>query len=435
MYNNYVCVMQREVRVAMSQEVMRVNGGYELNGEVSICGGKNAALAVIPAALLTDDICVIENLPSVSDISVLADMLRHVGAKVTLEKRRMVVDASGLSNCEAPAHLARLIRSSSYFLGALLGRLGMSKVAMPGGCAIGERKIDLHIKGFEALGATVIDDGEMVSACAKKLTGTEIFLDLPSVGATVNIMLAAVLAEGSTLIVNAAKEPHIVDLANMLNSMGAYVRGAGTDIIRIRGMKRLHGCTYTIIPDQIETGTLMIAAAAARGDITIHGAIPVHMEALSAKLLEMGVRVFEGDDMIRILSTGMHRAINVKTLPYPGFPTDLQQPMASLLTIANGVSEINETLYDNRHKHIPELVKMGASATVHGQIAQITGVPRLHGACVTATDLRAGAALVIAGLMAEGVTEISNIHYIDRGYEGIEEKLRSLNARIERVHI
>ncbi len=419
----------------MSQEIMRVEGGHELRGEVSICGGKNAALAVIPAALLTDDVCIIENLPNVDDVAVLADMLRHVGAKVTLENRCMTVDASGVNKCEAPEHLAKLIRGSSYFLGALLGRLGMARVAMPGGCAIGERKIDLHIKGFEALGATVVDDGEVLSARASKLEGTEIFLDLPSVGATVNIMLAAVLAHGNTLIVNAGKEPHIVDLANMLNGMGAYIRGAGTDMIRIRGVKRLHGCTYTIIPDQIETGTLMIAAAAARGDITIHGAIPVHMEALTAKLLEMGIRVFEGDDMIRVLSTGVHRAINVKTLPYPGFPTDLQQPISSLLTTARGESEINETIFDNRHRHIPELVKMGASAHVDGQIARIRGVDRLRGARVQATDLRAGAALVIAGLMAEGVTEIENVHYIDRGYEDIESKLRSLNARIERVFV
>ncbi len=403
----------------MGQEIMRVEGGRELKGEVSINGGKNAALAVIP-------------------IDVLAQMLRHVGAKVSFEnnERRMVVDASGVDKYEAPEHLAKLIRGSAYFLGALLGRLGISKVPMPGGCAIGERKIDLHIKGFEALGAQVEDDGEVVFVESKqKLRGAEIFLDIASVGATVNIMLASVLADGLTQIVNAAKEPHIVDLANMLNGMGAYIRGAGTDIIRVRGVKKLHGCNYTIVPDQIETGTLMIAVAAARGDITIHGAIPAHMEALSAKLLEMGIRVFEGDDMIRVLSSGRHRAINVMTAPYPGFPTDLQQPISALLTLADGESEIDETMFDNRLRHIHELVKMGADAKVYGQIARIRGVDRLRGARVEATDLRAGAALVIAGLMAEGVTEISNVHYIDRGYEGLEKKLCALNANIRRVTI
>ena len=415
-------------------EVFRICGGQPLKGEVYICGGKNAALAVIPAALLTDDVCVIENLPDVLDIHILTRMLRAIGAKVSFEGNTMTICCKEVDRFDPPVELARMIRGSSYFLGALLGRMGKSRVAMPGGCNIGERKIDLHIKGFQALGATVIDEGEVVDAQVDRLMGAEIYLDFPSVGATVNIMLAAARAEGNTIIVNAGKEPHIVDLANMLNGMGASIRGAGTDVIRIRGTQKLHGCTYTIIPDQIETGTMMIAAAATKGDITIHGAIPVHLEALTAKLLEMGVHVEEGEDMIRVYSHGPHRAISIKTLPYPGFPTDLQQPISALLTTAKGTSIINETIFDGRQRHVPELRKMGAKIEVREEsIAYITGVPSLLGATVAATDLRAGAAMVIAGLMADGVTEIENIHYIDRGYEHFEEKLRSLGAKIERI--
>ncbi len=418
----------------MGVEKIRVIGGRPLRGEVNIYGGKNAALAVIPAALLTDDVCVIENVPNMDDIRIIKLMLQELGADVVLKDNVMTVCAAGVRDKQPSAQLAKMIRGSFYFLGALLGRRGYASVAMPGGCKIGERKIDQHVKGFEALGAVVQEDAEAVHARADKLVGTEIYLDMPSVGATVNLMLAAATAQGNTEIINAAKEPHIVDLANMLNSMGARVRGAGTDIIRIRGTNHLHGCNYSVIPDQIETGTYMIAAAGAGGDITIHGAIPVHLDALSAKLLEMGVRVYEGDDMIRVVSQGRLRAVSVQTMPYPGFPTDLQQPLSALLTTAQGVSEINETIFDNRHCHIAELIKMGANATVQGRVATITGVESLHGADVVATDLRAGAAMVIAGLMAKGETTIGNVHYIDRGYERFEEKLRALGADICRIH-
>ena len=417
----------------MSSERLVIRGGKRLVGEVSICGGKNAALAVIPVALLTNDVCTIENLPDIDDIDVLSQMLAYIGAKVTITGRSMTIDPSGVDKSEVPADLASRIRGSSYFLGALLGRCGHSYVPLPGGCNIGQRKMDQHFKGFNQLGAVVKEYEDAVEVESDMLVGTEIYLDMPSVGATVNILLAAVTAKGDTIISNAGKEPHIVDLANMLNAMGARIRGAGTNVIRIKGVEKLHGCTYMIIPDQIETGTLMIAAAATGGDITIHGAIPVHMEALTAKLFEMGVRVYEGDDMIRVVSGGYHRAVNIETLPYPGFPTDLQQPMAALLTCAHGTSTINETIFENRHQHIAQLVRMGADADVNGRIATIRGVEKLHGAQIVATDLRAGAAMIVAALMADGISEIENVHYIDRGYEHIEDKLRSLGAQIERI--
>ncbi|MDR3085290.1 MAG: UDP-N-acetylglucosamine 1-carboxyvinyltransferase [Christensenellaceae bacterium] len=417
-------------------QFLRVHGGFRLEGEVFASGGKNAALAVLPAALLTDEPCVIENLPMIDDMFVMRDIFLALGAKVEFSKNAMRIEAKGLRTHAVPELLAHKLRASYYFLGALLGRVNESVVPFPGGCAIGSRLMDQHIKGFEALGARVYEDSEGISIEGDGLRGSVIYLDIPSVGATINIMLAAALAKGNTEIVNAGKEPHIVDLANFLNAMGASVRGAGTDTIRIKGVPRLHGCNYAVIPDQIETGTLMIAAAATGGDVLIRGALPTHMEALTAKLLEMGVRVDDtgtGEDSIRVRSEGRLRRVNIKTQPYPGFPTDLQQPMSALLSAAEGVSVIQETIFESRFRHLEELRRMGGKFTVKDRIAVIEGVKLLTGCPVLATDLRAGAALVIAGLMAQGVTEVNNIHYIDRGYEFIERKLNALGAKIERL--
>ena len=399
-------------------------------------GGKNAALAIIPAALLSSEPCTIENLPQVSDIAALRDILEELGAKVTLDGSSMTIDPRGVHSTFVPEAHARRLRASYYFVGALLGVFGRADVSYPGGCAIGSRPIDQHIKGFEALGAEVTVDNSMICARAENgLHGAEIYLDMPSVGATINIMLAATRAQGNTIIVNAGKEPHIVDLANFINAMGGSVKGAGTDTIRIRGGRPMHGCTYAVIPDQIEAGTLMIAAAATAGDVLIRGALPTHMEALTAKLLEMGARVDEGigEDSIRVRSDGNHRHVSIKTQPYPGFPTDLQQPMSALLSTARGTSIINETIYEQRHRHLEEIRRMGGQSEIRDRIAIIEGVPRLTGCAVTATDLRAGAALVIAGLMAEGVTDIYNVQFIDRGYEHLEKKLSELGAKIERL--
>ena len=417
-------------------EKLRIYGGRRLEGTVMVNGGKNAALAIIPAALLSSEPCTIENLPQVSDIYALRDILKELGAKVELNGSTMTIDPRGVNSTFVPEEHARRLRASYYFVGALLGVYGKADVSYPGGCVIGSRPIDQHIKGFEALGATVhVDD--VISAKAEEggLRGSEIYLDMPSVGATINIMLAATKAKGNTTIVNAGKEPHIVDLANFINAMGGSIKGAGTDTIRIRGGRPMHGCTYAIIPDQIEAGTLMIAAAATGGDVLIRGALPTHMEALTAKLLEMGARVDEGmgEDSIHVRSDGNHRHVNVKTLPYPGFPTDLQQPMSALLSTARGTSIINETIYEMRHRHLDEIRKMGGQSRIDGRIAVIDGVPKLTGCAVTATDLRAGAALVIAGLMAEGVTDIYNVQFIDRGYEQLEKKLSQLGAKIERL--
>ena len=399
-------------------------------------GGKNAALAIIPAALLSSEPCTIENLPQVSDIAALRDILEELGARVTLDGSSMTIDPRGVCSTMVSEEHARRLRASYYFVGALLGVFGKADVSYPGGCAIGSRPIDQHIKGFEALGAAVTVDDSMISARAEDgLHGAEIYLDMPSVGATINIMLAATRARGNTIIVNAGKEPHIVDLANFINAMGGSVKGAGTDTIRIRGGRPMHGCTYAVIPDQIEAGTLMIAAAATAGDVLIRGALPTHMEALTAKLLEMGARVDEGigEDSIRVRSDGNHRHVSIKTQPYPGFPTDLQQPMSALLSTARGTSIINETIYEQRHRHLEEIRRMGGQSEIRDRIAIIEGVPRLTGCAVTATDLRAGAALVIAGLMAEGVTDIYNVQFIDRGYEHLEKKLSQLGAKIERL--
>ena len=419
-----------------SKDKMLITGGHPLMGEITVSGGKNTAVAVIPATLLCNQPCTIENLPDIEDVHALIDILHMLGAKTEyVPGKYLMVDPSAVTGCHVPYSLTRRLRASYYLLGALLGRGCRAEVAYPGGCEIGTRPIDQHLKGFMALGATVEEKGGMVYASADQLIGGDVFFDMVTVGGTINVMLAAARAIGTTVIYNAAKEPHIVDLANFLNSMGARVRGAGTDVIRIRGTQNLHGCTYTVIPDQIETGTLMIAAAATRGDVTIHGCIPTHMEALTAKLLEMGVRVTESDDSIRVRPQGEQRAVNVKTQVYPGFPTDLQQPMTALLCMANGTSTVCETIFEQRFKHLDELRRMGAKIKLVDRTILIEGVRELYGAPVTVTDLRAGAALVVAGLMAKGVTEIYETSYIDRGYERIEEKLRQLGADIRREPI
>lgn len=415
------------------KERMLITGGFPLEGEVRVSGGKNTAVAVIPATLLADEPCTIENLPDIEDVLALVDILRSLGAKVDyVPGMFMRVDPTTAEGYKVPFEYARRLRASYYLLGALLGRCGQAEVASPGGCEIGSRPVDQHLKGFIALGAEAEEKRGMLVAKADPLTGGDVFFDIVTVGATMNVMLAATKAKGTTVIYNAAKEPHIVDLANFLNSMGAKIKGAGTDVIRIKGQPFLHGTTYAVIPDQIETGTLMIAAAATRGDVVIRGCIPTHMEALNAKLLEMGVKVTDSDDAIRVRTVGAHRAVNIKTQVYPGFPTDLQQPMSALLTTARGTSIITETIFENRFKHLDEIRRMGAKVRVADRMAMIEGVDQLYGAPVTTTDLRAGAALVIAGLMARGVTEIYEPEYIDRGYEHIEEKLRSLGANITR---
>ena len=420
----------------MSKDKMLITGGRPLMGEITVSGGKNTAVAVIPATLLCDEPCTIENLPDIEDVHALIEILELLGARVEyVPGGYMTVDPRPVKAYHVPYSLTRKLRASYYMLGALLGRCARAEVAYPGGCTIGSRPIDQHLKGFAALGAEIDDHGGMVYAKTDRLIGSDIFFDMVTVGGTINVMLAAARAEGITVIYNAAKEPHIVDLANFLNSMGARVKGAGTDVIRIRGQQHLHGCTYTVIPDQIETGTLMIAAAATRGDVTIHGCIPTHMEALTAKLLERGVSVTENDDSIRVRPRGMQRAVNIKTQVYPGFPTDLQQPMTALLCMANGTSSMCETIFEQRFRYLDELRRMGAKIKLMDRTALIEGVSELYGAPVTVTDLRAGAALVVAGLMAKGVTEIYETSYIDRGYERIEEKLRLLGADIRREPI
>ena len=418
------------------KERMLITGGNALEGEVRVSGGKNTAVAVIPATLLSDEPCTIENLPDIEDVHALVDILRSLGAKVTyVPGEFMTVDPRTAEGWQVGYKDSQRLRASYYLLGALLGRCNRAAVASPGGCEIGSRPMDQHLKGFRALGVEVEERGGLITAEGSNLTGGDVFFDMVTVGATINVMLAAAKARGTTVIYNAAKEPHIVDLANFLNSMGAKVRGAGTDVIRIRGQQYLHGATYAVIPDQIETGTLMIATAATRGDVVIRGCIPAHMEALTAKLLEMGVKVSDSDDAIRVKTLGGHRAVNIKTQVYPGFPTDLQQPMSALLTTARGTSIITETIFESRFKHLDEIRRMGARVRVVDRVAMIEGVPQLYGAPVTASDLRAGAALVVAGLMAQGVTEIYGTEYIDRGYEKIEEKLRSLGAEIRRERV
>lgn len=418
-----------------------INGGNPLHGEVTISGAKNAALAIIPAAILSQDICVIENLPvSISDVNYMMKTLKHIGAGVRLiDKNSIEVDARHVNSYVISHDMTKHLRASYYFIGALLGRFGRAKVAMPGGCYLGPRPIDQHIKGFEALGAKVsVEDNAIVEASASdpsgKLIGNPVYLDMVSVGATVNIMLAAARAEGLTVIENAAKEPHIVDLANFLNSMGADIRGAGTDVIKIRGTENLHGCTYSIIPDQIEAGTFMVAAAATKGDVLIKNVTPKHLESISAKLIECGANVEEFDDSVRVSMDRRPGKCNIKTMPHPGFPTDMQPQLAVLLSMADGTSIISESIWSNRFRYTEQLVRMGADINVDGQVAMIHGVEGLRGAPVKADDLRAGAAMIIAGLAASGKTEIEDILHIDRGYENVVEKFGNLGADIRRVY-
>lgn len=416
----------------------RINGGKRLEGAVTISGAKNAALAIIPAVILSGESCLLENLPEIEDVRIVEEILTSMGAAISrTPDGSMRIDPSGINTFSVTGKMVSSMRASYYLLGALLGRYKKAEIALPGGCAIGQRPIDQHIKGMRALGADIVIQGGSVKARADRLRGAEIYLDVVSVGATINIMLAAVAAEGQTIIANAAKEPHVVDVANFLNMMGANVKGAGTDVIRIQGGRRLHGCTYAVIPDQIEAGTFMIAAAATRGDVIINNVIPTHLEAISAKLMESGVTVSEGDDgrdfFIRVSADKRPRAVNIKTLPYPGFPTDLQQPMMALLATAEGNSFIMENIFENRFNHVPELAKMGASISISSRTATVEGVERLYGAPLCASDLRAGAALVIAALAAEGESTISQIHFIDRGYEFLEQKLRALGADITRI--
>ncbi|MBE6023235.1 MAG: UDP-N-acetylglucosamine 1-carboxyvinyltransferase [Cellulosilyticum sp.] len=410
-----------------------IRGGRRLVGDVTINGAKNAAVAILPAALLVDGISEIDNLPYIDDVVKLKRAMEDVGAIVDVQdKHTLKIDGSHIFNYKAVNDYVGNIRASYYLIGALLGRFKKAEVAMPGGCNFGVRPIDQHIKGFEALGATVKVENGLIKAYAEKLVGAKIYLDVVSVGATINVMLAAVLAEGTTIIENAAKEPHIVDVANYLNMMGANIKGAGTDVIRIKGVERLTGGKYSTIPDQIEAGTYMIAAAITAGDVYVRNIIPEHMYSVSLKMIEMGIQIEEGDDYIRVTAPETLKCANVKTLPHPGFPTDLQPQMATLLSVAEGTSTMIEGVWDNRFQYVDELKKTGAKIKVEGRMAVIEGVKELSGAKVSATDLRAGAALVLAALRANGETVIHNVKYIDRGYEAIEEKLRALGADIER---
>ena len=411
-----------------------IKGGNPLAGEVEIGGAKNAALGILAAAIMTDEDVRIDNLPDVQDINVLLEAISEIGASVTrVSRTSAVINGSGIGSISVDYEYIKKIRASYYLLGALLGKYKKAEVPLPGGCNIGSRPIDLHLKGFKALGAkTRIEHGAII-AQADHLKGSHIYLDTVSVGATINIMMAAAMADGRTTIENAAKEPHVVDAANFLNSMGANIKGAGTDVIRIRGVEKLHGTEYSIIPDQIEAGTFMFAAAATRGDVIVKNVIPKHLEATTAKLIEIGCQVEEFDDAVRVVATGRLANTNVKTLPYPGYPTDMQPQIGVALSIAKGTSIVTESIFENRFKYVDELIRMGANIKVEGNTAVIYGTEKLTGARVSAPDLRAGAALVIAGLAAEGITIIDDIVYIQRGYEYFEEKLRSLGAEIERV--
>ncbi len=418
-------------------ERLVINGGKALRGSVEINGAKNAAVAILPATVVASKgKCIIDNIPDIEDVHCLERILRSLGCIVNkIDNNTLEIDSSKVNNFEACTDDVRRMRASYYFIGALLTRFKQAKVQLPGGCPIGVRPIDQHIKGFEALGADVVIEHGAVILKADKLVGTNIFFDVVSVGATINVMIAATLAEGMTTLENVAKEPHVVDVANFLNSMGADIKGAGTDVIRIKGVKELKGCSYSVIPDQIEAGTFMIAAAATKGDVTIKNVIPKHLESITAKLKEMGAVVEEADDAVRVSVNGELKGVNIKTAPYPGFPTDVQQPMSALLSNVNGRSLITESIWENRHKHIDELKKMGANIKVEGRVAIIDGVNKLTGAIVNATDLRAGAAMVIAGLMAEGETQITSIEHIDRGYPHIEDKFKSIGADIRRVTV
>ncbi len=411
-----------------------INGGRPLKGEVYISGAKNAAVAILPAVLLCDEPCRIENIPEISDVATLIRIIYELGGKVKIINSNTVeIDPRNINSFVVSADMSRRMRASSYFIGAMLGRFKKARIAPPGGCDFGVRPIDQHIKGFEALGAKVIIDNGMVDARALNLVGAPVYLDVVSVGATINIMLAAAKAQGLTVIENAAREPHIVDLANFLNSMGADIMGAGTDVIKIRGVQNLHGTTYSIIPDQIEAGTYMVAAAATGGDVLIRNVIPKHLESISAKLEEMGVTIEEFDEEVRVTANGRPRHCNVKTLPHPGFPTDMQPQITTMLSVASGTSIITEGVWDNRFRYVEQLALMGADIKVDGKVAVVNGVDQLKASPLQAYDLRAGAAMVIGALMAEGQSTVENIEYIDRGYEKIVEKLTDLGADIKRV--
>ena len=411
-----------------------IKGGNPLAGEVEIGGAKNAALGILAAAIMTDETVRVDNLPDVQDINVLLEAISEIGASVTrVSRTSALINGSGIGSVSVDYEYIKKIRASYYLLGALLGKYKKAEVPLPGGCNIGSRPIDLHLKGFKALGAKVRISHGAIIAEADHLRGSHIYLDTVSVGATINIMMAAAMAEGRTIIENAAKEPHVVDAANFLNSMGANIKGAGTDVIRIRGVEKLHATEYSIIPDQIEAGTFMFAAAATRGDVIVKNVIPKHLEATTAKLVEIGCEVEEFDDAVRVVATKRLNNTNVKTLPYPGYPTDMQPQIGVALAIAKGTSIVTESIFENRFKYVDELIRMGADIKVEGNTAVIYGTEKLMGARVSAPALRAGAALVIAGLAAEGITIVDDIVYIQRGYENFEQKLRGLGAEIERV--
>ncbi|MCC5909419.1 MAG: UDP-N-acetylglucosamine 1-carboxyvinyltransferase [Clostridiaceae bacterium] len=415
-------------------EKLIIQGGKKLKGKVDINGFKNAAVAILPATVLAGDTCVIENLPCISDVNILSQILGNLGA--TIEKRdvnTLQINTKSIDSCFVDYEMAKDLRASYYFLGAALARFKKARVIYPGGCHIGSRPIDQHIKGFEALGAQVEIEHGIISVEAERLIGAEIYMDVVSVGATINVMMAATMAEGVTIIENAAKEPHVVDVANFLNCMGSKIRGAGTDTIKIQGVDKMKGCQHAVIPDQIEAGTYMIAAAATGGDVIVNNVIPKHLEAVTAKLREMGVKITEEGDALHVVASHPLKNVNIKTLVYPGFPTDLQQPMSSLLTVAKGTGIVTETIFEGRFKHVDELKRMGANMKVEGRVAVVEGVEGLMGAKVAASDLRAGAALVVAGLIAEGETEIENVHYIKRGYDRIYEKLQNLGAEIRKI--
>ena len=411
-----------------------IKGGNPLVGEVEIGGAKNAALAILAASAMTDDTVLIDNMPDVRDTNVLLQAMESVGVIIDRVSRHSVrINASQVRNHTIENEYIKKIRASYYLIGALLGKYRHAQVVLPGGCDIGLRPIDQHIKGFTALGANVTIEHGIINAYAEKLIGNHIYLDVVSVGATINIMMAAVMADGQTIIENAAKEPHVVDLANFLNSMGANVKGAGTDVIRIKGVESLHGSEYTIIPDQIEAGTFMMAAAATHGDVTVKNVIPKHLESITAKLDEMGCQIHESDDAIRVVASKRLTATHVKTLPYPGFPTDMQPQITVALGLASGISIVTESIFENRFRYVDAMIRMGASIKVEGSTAIVDGVEKYSGAEISAPDLRAGAALVIAGMAAEGVTTIDDINYIERGYEDFDVKLRSLGGIIEKA--
>ncbi len=413
-----------------------INGGKPLVGEVEISGAKNAVLAILTAVVLSDEPCTIDNIPNISDVDTMVKILSDLGAKIkVINKSTLTIDPSNLKNKEIPYSSAKLMRASYYFLGALLGKFKKAKVALPGGCNFGVRPIDLHLKGFKSLGATYSIEYGMVDLHADQLVGNRLYFDNVSVGATINVILAAVKAKGTTIIENAAKEPHIVDLANFLNSMGANIMGAGTDIIKIRGVDTLHGCEYSIIPDQIEAGTYMVMAAATKGDVLVKNVTPKHLESISNKLEQMGIEITENDDSIRVKYVGKLEKVNVKTRVHPGFPTDMQPQITALLSVANGTSIVVEGIFDNRFQYISELRRMGADISVDGRVAVVEGIDNFSSAQVKALDLRAGAAVIIAALCADGISEIEDIRYVERGYADIEMKLKKLGADIKKIGI